>query len=209
MKSSKLRLIVALLMVGVILFSFASCKKDETPETPTRPALTQEELIPILIDAKIKSNDYVLLSNSFIDYNKVFEQVATARGQNIVEVYRTLAAECGTTINGYLEYRKIKCSDDTANKIVYGADYKVEYEIISTYNYEAEEIEMFKTETETKLQAMGLSLEEHFDSSKVTEVYEVEYTYTISGMMNSREDRGYVIICKYDGAWKYAEISGV
>lgn len=208
MKNSKLRLLVACLLLGAMLLSFTSCKKEETPP-PQEPTMTKEQLIPIIIDAKIKNNDYILLSNSFVDYDKVFEDVVATRGQKVEEVYRTLTVECGKTINGYLAYREFVNADDKANKIIFGADYKVEYEIISTYDYVAEDIEVYNTDITTKLKEMGLSVEKYFDPSKVTDVCEIEFNYTVEGMMNKKEDRGYVILCKYDGVWRYAEIAGV
>lgn len=208
MRNSRLRLLVTCLLLSAILLSFASCKKEES-QTPQKPTMTKEQIIPIIIDAKIRNNDYILLSNSFVDYDKVFEDVVAARGQRIEEVYRTLTVECGKTINGYLAYRQNENADDKANKIIFGADYKVEYEIISTYDYVAEDIEVYNADITTKLKEMGLSVEKYFDPSKVTEVCEIEFTYTVEGMMNKKEDRGYVILCKYDGVWRYGEVAGV
>jgi hypothetical protein len=207
MKNSKLRLLVACLLLAATLLSFAACKKEEA--LPPVPTISREELIPIIIDAKIKNNDFILLSNSFIDYNQVFEDVTKASKKDPAEVYRTLTVECGKTISSYLDYREFKNADDKANKIVFGADYKVEYEIINTYEYVAEDIEVYKADIKEKLQNMGLSADKYFDPSKVTEICEIEFNYTVEGMMNKKEDRGFIILCKYDGVWRYAEVAGV
>lgn len=202
LKSRRLAAVLALLItVSVIL---GGCNKTAVVEEPQR---TKEELANILIDAKLKGNNSTVLSHSIIDYNKLFEEVIAKRGENPSQVYKQLTLQNSQTVNNYIDYVKvldIKVQDTYT--AFYGTDYKVTYEITNGYDYTAEEIESFKVKTAEDIAEQGFSSADYFDPNKVSEVYEVEYTFEYTGIMHDRSDRGYIILCKYDGVWKYAMI---
>lgn len=202
LRSGKLAAILALFLI--VSVALGGCKKTDTVEEPQK---SKDKLAAVLIDAKLKGNNSTVLSYSVIDYNKLFEEIIAKRGENPSQVYKQLTLENSQTVNSYIDYVKVFDNNvqDTYTAF-YGTGYTVTYEITNSYNYTAEEIQDFKTKTAEDIAEQGFSSSDYFDPNKVSEVYEVEYTFEYSGIMHDRSGRDYIVLCKYDGVWKYAMI---
>ncbi len=202
LRSRKLAAVLVLLIAASVILG--GCKKTDTVENSQK---SKEELAAVLIDAKLKGNNSAVLSYSLIDYNKLFEEVIAKRGENPSQVYKQLTLQNSQTVNNYIDYVKILDLkvQDTYNAF-YGTDYDVTYEITGSYTYTAEEVQDFKVKTAEDITELGFSSSDYFDPDKVSEVYEVEYTFEYSGIMHNRDGKDYIVLCKYDGVWKYAMI---
>ena len=213
-KSRKLLAVISALLVISMAVGFSACKggKDSnettsSTEPTTEPSMTAQELANAIIPAVVKTDMATVMSYSFVDVDKAFEDKISDKGMDRTAVYKDLTKSLGTEINCYTDFLKKQAEiQEDALKIQFGEDYKITYEIIEDNVCTPEEKEEKILNILAKLEKGGFSSARYFDPSKAEEFREIDFDYTIEGSKNKQSSAKIITLCKYDGKWVYGDI---